>query len=256
MNLVKKVRMFNLSAAALRTIGLILAVAGAAGLLIQRRMLGAGSVTGAQLLEAMETDPGLMGYATMALICQAMEACAVPIFAFLLAEDARHTETIGKDLLMLLALAAICQLPFNLLTTGSLLMLQGLNPVYALVMGLVMLYFFRQFPEKKGSHRAIRAFAIVFAFLWSNLLGISHGPACVILTAVLWGLRGKPNLQTFLGIAVTICCSIFNLFYMLAPVAFLFLHFYDGEQGTDNRRTSGLIYPVCLTAFVLIALGL
>lgn len=253
MNLVKKVRMFSLSAAALRTIGLVLAAAGAAGLLIQRQVLGAGSVTGAQLLEALEAEPGLMGYATMALIFQAMEACALPIFAFLLVEDARRTETIGRDLLITLGLASLCQLPYNLLTTGSVWMLRGLNPVYALVMGLVMLYFFRRFPEKKGSHLAIKAIAIVFAFLWSNLLGVSHGPACVILTALLWALRDKPNLQTFLGIAAAICCSIFNLFYMLAPVSFLFLHFYDGEQGADNKRISGLIYPACLLVFALIS---
>lgn len=246
MNLVKKVRMFNLSAAALRTIGLILAVAGAAGLMIQRQMLGSGSVTGAQLLEALEAEPERMGYATMALIFQALEACAVPIFAFLLVEDARRTETIGRDLLIVLALASLCQLPYNLLATGSVWMLRGLNPVYALVMGLVMLYFFRRFPEKKGSHRAIKAIAIVFAFLWSNLLGVSHGAACEILTAVLWALKGKPNLQTFLGIATAICCSIFNLFYMLAPVSFLLLYFYEGEQGADNKRISCLIYPTCL----------
>ena len=254
MNLVKKVRMFNLSAAALRTIGLILAAAGAAGLLIQRRVLGAGSVTGAQLLEAMEADPGLMGYATMALVFQAMEACAVPIFAFLLAEDARRTEKIGGMLLRMLGLAAICQLPYNVLTSGSLLMIRGLNPVFALVMTLVMLYFFRRFPEKKGSHRAIKAIAIVFAFLWSNLLGVSHGAACVLLTATLWALKGKPNLQTFLGMAVIFACSLLNLFYMLAPVSFLFLHFYDGEEGADNKRISALVYPVCLVAFVVIAL--
>lgn len=254
MNLLKKVRMFNLSAAALRTIGLVLAVAGAAGLSIQRGMLGAGSVTGLQLLEALEAEPGLMGYATFALICQVMEACAVPVFAFLLVEDSAHAESLGKALAGLLGLAVICQLPYNVLMNGNLWQISGLNPVFALVFSLVMLYFFRRFPEKRGSHRAIKAIAILFAFLWSNLLGVAHGSACVILTAALWALRGKPNLQTFLGIAVAICCSIFSLFYMVTPISFLFLHFYDGEQGADNKRISALVYPTCLVVFMLIAL--
>lgn len=252
MNLIKKVRMFNLSAAALRTIGLVLALAGAAGVMLQRRMLGAGSVTGLQLLEALEADPSLMGYATFALICQVMEACAVPVFAFLLVEDAGRSETLGRSLAVLLGLAVICQLPYNVLMNGNLWLISGLNPVFALVFSLVMLYFFRRFPEKKGSHRAIKAIAILFAFLWSNLLGVAHGPACVILTATLWALKRKQNMQTFLGIAVTICCSVFNLFYMVAPISFLFLHFYDGEEGTDNRRISCLLYPVCLLVFALL----
>lgn len=254
MNLVKKIRMFHLSAAALRAIGMVLAVAGLAGLYLQRWVLGVGSMSNSQLLDAMQAEPSLMVYATFALIFQAMEASAVPIFAFLLAEEARHTEKIGGLLLRMLGLAAICQLPYNVLTSGSLLMIRGLNPVFALVMALVMLYFFRRFPEMKGSHWAIKAIAIVFAFLWSNLLGVSHGAACVLLTATLWALKGKPNLQTFLGMAVIFACSLLNLFYMVAPVAFLFLHFYDGEQGADNKRVSALAYPMCLVAFVLIGL--
>ncbi len=253
MNLVKKVRMFNLSAAALRTIGLVLALAGVVGLMLQRRMLGAGSVTGLQLLEALEADPTLMGYATFALICQVMEACAVPVFAFLLVEDAGRAETLGKALAGLLGLAVICQLPYNVLMNGNLWQISGLNPMFSLVFSLVMLYFFRRFPEKKGSHWAIKVTSIVFAFLWSNLLGVSHGPACVILTAMLWALKGKPNLQSFLGIAVAICCSVFNLFYMAAPISFLFLHFYDGEEGADNRRISCLIYPACVLLFALLS---
>lgn len=253
MNLVKKIRMFSLSAAALRAIGLVFAVAGLAGVLIQCWVLGVGSVSNSQLLQTMQADPGLMGSATLALIFQAMEACAVPVFALLLTENARRRESVGGELLRMLGFAAVCQLPYNVLTTGSLLMIRGLNPVFSLVMGLIMLYFFCRFPGKKGSHVAIKTTAIVFAFLWSNLLGIAHGPACVVLTAVLWALRGKQNLQSFLGIAAVICCSVFDLFYLLAPVSFLFLHFYDGEQGADNRRVSCLGYLICLVVFAVLS---
>lgn len=253
MNLLKKVRMFNLSTAALRTIGLILAAAGAAGLLIQYRVLGIGSITAGELLMSVETDPSLMGYVSLSMICQIMEACAVPLFAFLLVVDATRAETIGRELLAILGLAVACQLPYNVLTGGNLWSIREMNPMFALVLSLVMLYIFRRFQEKKGSHRAIKAIALLFAFLWSNLLGVAHGPACVILTAILWALRGKPNLQTFLGITVTIICSLFNIFYMTAPAAFLLLHFYDGEQGVDNKQISCLIYPVCLLVFALLS---
>lgn len=252
MNLARKVRMFGLSSAALRAIGMLFVVAGMVGALIQRSILGVGGMANTQLLEAMQANPDMMVYATVALAFQALEACAVPIFAFLLVEGTTHTVSFRNYFLRVLGLAAVCQLPYNVITTGSLLMIGGLNPVFALVFSMVMLYFFRRFPEKKAIHILLKTCAILFAFLWSNMLGVSHGAACVILTAVLWALRGKQNLQTFIGIAVMICCSIFDLFYMVAPVSFLILHFYDGERGADSKLVNYLAYPVCLIVFCVL----
>lgn len=254
MNLVKKIRMFNLSSAALRAIGILFLAAGMAGMLIQRSILGVGAMSNSQLLETMQANPDLMGYATLALVFQALEACAVPIFAFLLVEGASHTESYRKYFLRVLGLAVVSQLPYNVITTGSLLMFGGLNPVFSLVMSMIMLYFFRRFPEKKAAHITLKVCAILFAFLWSNMLGVSHGAACVIITAVLWALRKKQNLQCFIGIAVMFCCSIFNLFYMVTPISFLILHFYDGEQGAENKLVNYLAYPVCLIVFCVLTI--
>ena len=246
MKLLKKMRTFGLSATAIRACGVLFLAAGMFGHMMMVNVLGVSGASNVELFEALQADSGLMASATLAVVGQALEACAVPIFAFLLVEGSDHTSNFAKYFLRVLGLAAVSQLPYNLLITGSLLKFYGLNPVFAAVMSMVMLFFFRQFREKKASHIAIKCCAFLFAFLWSNMLGVSHGAACVIVTAVLWGFRGKPNLRTALGVLVMLGCVVFSTFYMAAPISFLIIYFYSGEQGSHNRIANYLAYPVLL----------
>ena len=246
MKLLKKIRTFSLTAAAIRVCGLLFLAAGMLGYILQGNVLGASGASNAELLDALQADSSLMASATLAVVGQALEACAVPIFAFLLAEGGAYTSNFTKYFLRVLGLAAVSQLPYNLLMTGSLLKFYGWNPAFAAVMSMVMLFFFRQFPEKKAGHAAIKCCALLFALLWSNMLGVSHGAACVIITAILWGFREKPNLRTALGVMATLGCVVFSTFYMVAPISFLLIYFYSGEQGSHNRIVNYMAYPVLL----------
>jgi hypothetical protein len=111
-----------------------------------------------------------------------------------------------------------------------------------------MLYFFRTYTQKTGGHILLKVVAFVGVYLWTNMLGVEHGACCVILCAVLWLLRGRNNLQTFIGIAVMFACSIFSMFYMAGVLSFLALHFYEGNKGAENRWMNYLTYPVILLA--------
>lgn len=254
MSLIKKIRTFSLSSNALRVCGMLFLIMGAAGSLIARKVLCLDGMSNSELFELMEKDPTAMTYSTMVMIFQVMEACAVPIFVFLLVEGATYTGSFRKYLCRVLGLAAVCEIPYNLLVSGSWLDMSGRNPVFAMVMCLLMLYFFRQYPGKKASHILIKATAILGVFLWSNILSISHGACCVILTAVLWALRGKQNLQTFLGIMTMVCCSVFSLYYLMGGISFLIIHFYSGERGYASKPVNYLSYPAILTVFGLISM--
>ena len=246
MKLLKKIRTFSLTAAAIRSCGLLFLAAGMFGYIMQVNVLGAGGASNTELFNALQADSGLMMSATLAVVGQALEACAVPIFAFLLVEGGFHTSNFPKYFLRVLGLAAVSQFPYNLLMAGGLLKFYRLNPVFAAVLSMTMLYFFRRFPTKKAGHIAIKCCAFLFAFLWSNMLGVSHGAACVIVTAVLWGFREKPNLRTTFGVIVMLCCVVLSTFYMVAPISFLLIYFYSGEQGSHNRMVNYMAYPVLL----------
>ena len=248
MKLLNKIRAFQFTTTGIRIIGMIFLAAGAYGTMLQTKALGVGYMTNTALLNLLEENPEIMSSVSMALVMQMFGACALPIFLFLLVEGVTHTSNFGKYMLRVLGLAVACQLPYNLITTGNLLRMTRLNPVFALVMCMIMLYFFRTYTQKNAKHILIKIVAFVGVYLWSNMLGVEHGACCVILCAVLWALRGKTNWQTFIGIAVMFACSIFSMFYIAAILSFLALHFYEGKKGEENRLANYLAYPVILLA--------
>lgn len=246
MSLLKKIRTFQFTTTGIRIIGMIFLAAGAYGAMLQTKVLGAGNMTNNQLLDMLEQNPEVMSSVSLSLVLQMFGACALPIFVFLLVEGATHTSHYGKYFLRVLGLAVVCQLPYNLLMTGNLWYMTKMNPVFALVMCMIMLYFFRNYTQKTAQHILLKTVAIVGVYLWSNMLGIEHGACSVILCAVLWALRGKPNMQTFIGIAVMFGCSIFSMYYIAGLFSFLALHFYEGNKGVENRLVNYLAYPVIL----------
>ena len=246
MSLIKKIGVFQFTTTGIRVCGMLFLLAGAFGAVIQTGILGVGNMTNNQLMLALEQDPSLMQKVTLSLILQALGSSALPIFARLLVEGGINTSHFGKYFLRVLGLAVITQLPYNLVMTGNFMATSALNPVFALVMCLIMLYFFRRYEEKKFTNTMMKLLAVFCVFMWTGILGIDHGQCCVLLVAELWALREKANLQTFVGILLMFGCMIFSVFYLLAPVGFLILHFYEGEKGSENRLVNYLAYPVIL----------
>lgn len=256
MSLLKRIRAFQLTTTGLRIIGMIFLAAATYGTMLQTKVLGIGYMNNTQLLDMLEANPEVMSGISLALVMQLIGACAIPIFVFLLVEGAVHTSHYGKYILRVLGLAVVCQLPYNMITTGTTMYMTRLNPVFAMFMCLIMLYFFRSFTQKTAKHILIKVVALVGVYLWSNMLGVEHGACCVILCAVMWALRGKQNLQTFIGILVMFLCCIFSIFYLAGLIGFMALHFYEGNKGGENRLVNYLAYPVILMACGLIMVGL
>lgn len=238
----------NLSAAVLQICGLILLAAGCLSTVLQK-ILGVGQGTNLQLLETIQTDPNGMTLATVALICQILEMCAVPLFAFLFVEGAAHTKNFGLYLLRVIVLALVCEIPHNLLLYGTVFGPGELSPAFAAVFSLTMLFFFRTFPEKSAGHVAIRIVAVLGTFLWSNFLGVAFGGPCVLITAVFWLTRERRGLQLFFGTVICIACSVFSPLYLSSALAIIVIFFYGGERGKELRLLRYLGYPVLLFLF-------
>lgn len=236
MNLLNRKRMGFLSNQALHALGALLLLAGAVGGMIQTRILDVGGISNTELLQNMQEDPTVMGLATVALVCQLLEVCAVPIFSFLLVEGAAHTARFGRYFLRVAGLAVLCQL----LWQGS------LNIVFGPVLGLVMLWFFRRYAAKTLSNRIIRTLAVIGTLLWSILLGVEHGAAFLILTAVQWGLRKKSWFRAFGAFLAAMLCGVLSPVYLAASLASLVLYFYDEERGGGVMFINYAAYPVIL----------
>lgn len=239
----------GLSGDGLRTWGLIALAAGVAGKgLIQRKLLGLGGLTTTELLSLMDADHSAMVLVTVALILQAVECCAVPIFAFLLAEGTEHTQNFGRYFLRVLALAVVAEIPYNLAIKGSVLSLSAQNPAFGLVLGLTMLYFCRRYSGKGVKNRLIQLLVILAALVWASMLRITYGGCTVILTLVAWIFRKKPMLRNLLGACTAVVCSLSSPFFLASPMSYLVMHGYNGSQGEAGKWVRYLAYPTILLA--------
>ena len=254
MESLKKTTPSGLPSNAVRTWGMMFLIAGIVGRsIIQNRLLGIGTLTNQQLLEIMSASQLNMALATAALFLQAAETCAVPVFAFLLVEGFLHTKDWKKYLLRLVGVAFLSEVPYNLAMGGRFWDAGSRNPVFALVIGMALLLFFRHYGSKSTQNTLIKLFVLLAAVLWTVMLNIDHGIALVLLTAIIWTLRKKPQLRNIVGAVVSVACSILSPFYMASPMGFLPVHMYNGEQGGKNQIMNYLSYPVILLLIGLIA---
>ena len=244
----------GLTSGALRTWGAIILALGIAGqAILQNRVLQMGSISGTELLKLMQESGDMMGAATLALVLQAVYACAAPIFAFLLVEGFCHTGNFARYFLRVLGVAIVSEIPYNLAMGGQFWVADSRNPVFALAICLVVLYLYKRFSGKTAGMVATRVLVTVAAFLWMGMLRIEEGQSLLILTVVIWAVRNKQNFRAIIGCTAAFACTLFSPFYIASPMSFLAIHFYNGEKGGDNKLVSYLSYPVLLLVFGLVA---
>lgn len=240
---------------ALRAWGLLFLAAGVVGRgVIQTHMLGVGRSSTQQLLEIMSTSDAAMTLTTLSLMLQAIETCAVPIFALLLVNGAQHTSDFRAYFLRVTGLALLAEIPYNLAVGGKVIALDSRNPVFSLVLCLAVLYFFRRYAGTKMQNVLIKAAVTLAAMVWSEMLGIDFGAPMVVVTVVLWAFRSKPLYRNFAGAAAAIVCSAISPFFLAAPMGFMAVHFYNEEESTNSRKANYLAYPALLAAAAVIGL--
>ena len=247
----------GMSGSALRFAGYLFLLAGVAGKgLIQNAMLGLNGLDTQGMLAVLEQSPDAMILATVSIVLQALESCAVPIFAFLLVEGFQKTSSYKNYLMRVVLVAVASEIPYNLTFGGSLFVMESRNPVFALVLCLLMLYFYQYFGARSLRNSAIKAVVTVSALLWSGMLGIEHGTFLVLMAAVFYLLRGKPGFQLLAGCGAAGVATLFSLFYLTAPFSCLLLYLYNGEKGNSSRVFNLICYPLMLLIAGIAALYL
>ena len=251
MEMIQQRRKKGLTTTGLRVWGLLFVALGAVSVgILQNRILGLN--TGTDLLALLEANPEMMSYATMAVVMQAMETCAVPIFAFLLAEGMANTSDPKKYLCRVLALAAVSEIPYNLLVSGKLLDLSSRNPVFGVAFALIAIWFCTGYQEKKLKHFLTRMLVVLCAVLWCGMLKVNYGGTMVIISYVLWAFRTKPSSYRLLaGAAATTLCSISYMLFIAAPMGYLALLFYNDEEGDTDYKINYGAYPAILLITLL-----
>ena len=232
---------------ALRGWALLFAAIGVAGRgIIQHHVLGVGQVTTSELMELMNGSSSVMTLVTVSLILQAMETCAVPIFALLVVEGAQHTSDYKAYMMRTALMALVCEIPHNLAFGGKLLLTTSRNPVFGVFLSLIMVYFYRQYAGKELKNILIKVIVCVAAIVWSKMLEIEFGAAMVLIVTVLWVFRSRALYRNMAGAIITAVCIVFSPFFLAAPMGFLAVFFYNGEKNTTSRLLNYAAYPAML----------
>lgn len=239
----------GMSAAAIRFSGYMCLLMGIVGKgVIQNGILGIGTATTQELMTILGQSSSMMTLATVSIVMQGLEACAVPVFAYLLVEGFQKTSSYKNYLIRMILVAALSEIPYNLAFGGKILVTGSRNPVIAMVICLLMLYFYRYCGARSVKNTAIKTVVTVSAILWSGMLGIEHGAFLAMMTAIFWLMRGKPSVRLLAGCGVSAAAMLISPFNITAPFGCMLLYLYNGEKGDSNRVINLLCYPLMLLA--------
>ena len=240
----------GITANGIRMWGLFLLAASVFGVcILKHRFFGIPSGSEDKLFELVDSN---MILATTVIVLQVCGACAVCIYTFLMVEGALKTSDMKAYVLRVAGIAILSEIPYNLAFSGKWFDLSSRNPVFGLLIGLVMLWFYKNFPGFKGTNLLYKIAATVGACLWCTMLEIADGICIIIIGLTLWAFQEKPQFRVYAGAMAAIVCSVISPFYMIAPVTFLLLHSYNGEQGESNKVVNYMSYPVMLIVITLV----
>lgn len=203
------------------------------------------------------------------LIFRILGRIAFPIFAFQVAEGYRHTSNQSKYLNRLFIFALISEIPFNLLTSGSLININNQNVMFTLLFGLILIIQIDKYQKNNNRNNLIIAitYSLVLSFL-STIFNFDYGAMGVMSVAMFFLFKDKILLQ-LLGliyiniIAIeTMIIPLNMLGYKLyipiqsfAALAMFPIYFYNGNKGNLSKRIGRYLYyfyPVHMLILVIL----
>lgn len=174
-----------------------------------------------------------------------------PLYCFLLVEGFFHTRNAYRYLKNCLLFAVISEIPFNMAIFGRYLYPYGQNVYFTLSIGLCALMILDKFRYKYEMKYLLARFCVIVIFACAGeILEVDYHWKGVLFIVMFYYVR---DLQEWVRNIVGICAFAYEV---TAPLAFIPIHFYNGERGRQNKYLFYAIYPVHLLIFGLIRLYL
>ncbi len=245
----------GISANALRIWGMVFLAAGIVGRgVLQNHILGFSGMNTQQMLEVMQSSEAAMNLATLSIALQAVETCAVPVFVMLLVEGVMRTSDRRQYFLRVLGLALLTEIPYNLAMGRGVLDFGSRNPVFGLVLGFVLIYFYDRYKDRGFQNVLIKILVTAAALVWVKMLNIEFGGSTLLILIVLWPFRKKLLYRCFIGASAAMVCAVISPYFLAAPMSFLAIHMCNWERNEDNRIVNYLMYPALLLLAGMVAI--
>lgn len=198
-----------------------------------------------------------MASLTIAIIGEAISWVAIPIYAWLVVEGYTHTRNVWLYALRLLALAVICEIPYDLATSGIPVDWTSQNPVFALAASVVVLGLIdscRILPSQ-AARILLSVAAVVCGTLWmlTGCVGVRQQlmNAGVLVLALTVLFRMLANRENTMMLTSALLCTCF---FILPTFGIAILHFRNSEIGYSRpwaKWALYAVYPIMLLAFAL-----
>jgi hypothetical protein len=172
-----------------------------------------------------------------------------PLFAWLIANGARHTHNPRAYLLRLFVFACLSQIPFVLSTRYVLPTFDGINVLFTLLFGLCAIQMIRM-TENKSLWVFI---TVLFAALGQSLhadYGF-FGVASVIFFYLFFDSMKAMIVAQFLLFSLYILFGT-QYYEILGLYSLFFIGFYNGKRGVSAQYLFYVIYPLQFVIFYLV----
>jgi hypothetical protein len=236
------VRSAGLSVARLKVVGFVLVMLSAV----------ASAVGVARLPE--NGDAADLSQLTAVVLVEAVSWIALPIYAWLLCRGLRHTRSVPRYALRLALLAVVSEVPYDLATSGRAWDLSSQNPVFALLVALVVLASLDHLLRGPERHVLGAVAVCVAGVLWLALFDVGlrlgvvpTGVVILLFCLVFYFLGSRENTMMLVGGALG------ALALVLPAVGMVVLHYRNDEPGRPYPRyLFYVLYPAGLLAAALV----
>jgi len=195
---------------------------------------------------------------------------AFPIFAFLVAEGAKHTRNMKKYLLRMAAFAVVAEIPFDLAAGGTVLYSAHQNVLWTFSIALPVIWFAqRQVTTQR--YNAALCIGAFLGFAVGQLTAVDYHGSGVLMVLLFYVFHDLPRGRTaeIIGMIAINCVLLGSLKLSsagltfspqcLACFALVPIFLYNGQRGYSNRALQlgfYAFYPAHLLILGLLALYL
>jgi len=196
---------------------------------------------------AVAVYPQFAGYEyNVYYIMRKIGRLAFPIYCFLLVEGFFHTKNVKKYLRNCFLFAILSEIPFDMAIFGEVFYSRGQNVYFTLCIGLAILMILDKLKGWAPQYVLLRILIITLAAGTGQILDVDYHWKGVLFIIMFYYVR---NMQEWIRNLVGICAFAYE---GTAPLAFLPIHFYNGERGRQMKYLFYAIYPIHLLIFGLI----
>lgn len=184
---------------------------------------------------------------SVAMICEIVSWCAIPIYAWLLFDGYRHTHSRWMYLLQLLVLAIVCEVPYDKVTSGKYVDLNSQNPVFGLLIALIVIAAFDWIKRRyEGAMQYVLMVVLaIIGLLWNLMLHIglrqgvmNVGTITLAFVLIFYLMNKREN-------TMMITAGLMGAVSFIAPaVGVAFLHYRRDELGYKHAWTKWVFYAL------------